>query len=313
MPLVKNVKFNGQFGVVVPYICQFTLDPKCRKRVNRNQIFLLSDSSCFMEWSLWEVGRLLDTGPSRSSHLDGLQAVLLPVPLRETLFLNVTRLNVCRKCIAVYFPLRAKKICTVKMAKYVTGIVGIILTGYNLQYPVMYEARFRKNGTGYCVIPGKYIPTLDIIDSVLYSIGPFALMSISNFAIVLKFMRAKCESVQNVSTESTNQALVKAANRGTAMLVTVSVTFLILTAPVGVDNALTKVIRLGKIPLYRAFMNSTQYLNHSINGFLYCIVGSRFRRGLYQLFCQKERVRGSFASYSTNNSGNTILTDTSLN
>ena len=215
------------------------------------------------------------------------------------------------KCIALYLPLKANTICTVKTAKWVTGVVGIILAGYDLQYLIMYEARFRKNGTGYCVLPGTYNLTLSTVDTALYSFGPFALMSITNFAIVLKFMRAKCRQGQNNSTESTNQALIKSATRRTAMVITVSITFLLLTAPNGVDNILTYFIRLGKKPLYRVFMNSTQYLNHSINGILYCIVGSRFRRELFKIFCRKERVSGMFGAHSTNRRRNTTVTITS--
>ena len=36
------------------------------------------------------------------------------------------------KCFAVYFPLKSKTVCTVKTAKWATGIVGAILTGYNI-------------------------------------------------------------------------------------------------------------------------------------------------------------------------------------
>ena len=35
------------------------------------------------------------------------------------------------KCFAVYFPLKSKSICTVKTAGWVSGIVGVILAGYN--------------------------------------------------------------------------------------------------------------------------------------------------------------------------------------
>ena len=73
---------------------------------------------------------------------------------------------------------------------------------------------------------------------MLYSFGPFTLMFATNFAIAFKFMRAKCRSSQNSLTESTNQALVKSATRGTTMVVTVSVTFLLLTAPAGVSDIL---------------------------------------------------------------------------
>ena len=63
----------------------------------------------------------------------------------------------------------------------------------------------------------------------------FVLMFITNFAIVFKFMRAKCENSQCNSSQSTNQALVKVATKGTAMVVTVSVTFILLTAPTAVS------------------------------------------------------------------------------
>ena len=100
-------------------------------------------------------------------------------------------------------------------------------------------------------------------------------------------MAAKYNGKQSNSTESTNQALVKVATRGTAMVVTVSVTLLLLTAPTAVPNALSYFIRLGSFLLYRAFMNLTQYLNHGINSVLYCIVGSIFRRELIKLFNRK--------------------------
>ena len=140
------------------------------------------------------------------------------------------------------------------------------------------------------------------VDSVLYSFAPFILMSFTNFAIIVKFMRAKCQSS---STESTNQALIKVATRGTAMVVTVSVTFLFLTAPTVVRMALWNVTQLSYYnPVYRAFMNLAQYLNHNINGVLYIVVGTRFRKELFKIICRKERPEG----FSVSNSGN----DTSL-
>ena len=181
------------------------------------------------------------------------------------------------KCIAVYFPLKSKRICTVKTAKWVTGIVGVILAGYNFQWFIVIETRIsRYSGGRSCGTRSDYYLTLKEVDAVLYSFGPFTLMCITNFAIVFQFIRSKCESMQNIATESTNQALAKSATRGAAMVVTVSVTFLILTVPIALNNALG--FRLHFSPVYNAFMNLAQYLNHSINGVLYCIVGSRFRQ-----------------------------------
>ena len=114
-------------------------------------------------------------------------------------------------------------------------------------------------------------------------------MFITNFAIVFRFMRAKCNGSN--SSQSTNQTLAKSATRGTAMVVTVSITFLLLTAPTAVNMALWQNIRLSNNTIYRAFMNLTQYLNHSINGVLYIIIGSRFRNELLKLFCKKRKIR----------------------
>ena len=110
-------------------------------------------------------------------------------------------------------------------------------------------------------------------------------MSATNSAIIFKFMTAKCK---NHSAESTNQALVKAATKLTTMVVTVSVTFIILTAPTAVNKALWNTIQISDNQMYRVFMNFTQYLNHSINGVLYCIVGSRFKNELRKIFCRKK-------------------------
>ena len=199
------------------------------------------------------------------------------------------------KCFAVYFPLKSKTVCTVKTAKWATGIIGIILAGYDSVYFFVYKS-LNVQSSYSCVIVGINWVNLRAVDSALYSFGPFTIMFISNFAIVFKFMRAKC---QINSTESTNQALVKVATRGTAMVVTVSVTFLVLTAPTGVHNAIRRWYGLATVhPEYRAFMNLAQYLNHSINGILYCIVGSKFREEIFKVICRirkKENVNNIYS------------------
>ena len=205
------------------------------------------------------------------------------------------------KCFAVYFPLKAKTICTTRTARWVTGIVGIILAGYDFIYLVDMNSVTITSGRRICRIKGSqdYKVILYAIDSVLYSFGPFTLMLITNFAIVFKFMKAKCN--ENNSSESTSQALVKSATRGTAMVVTVSVAFLLLTSPSAVNLRRSNNTQLIKNPLYRAFMNLTQYLNHSINGVLYIIVGSRFRKELLKIFSCKERPECLSRSHSVKN------------
>ena len=193
------------------------------------------------------------------------------------------------KCFAVYFPLKSKTVCTVKTAKWATGMTGVILMGYNLQWFFFVKSKYILSPGHYiCVATEYFHDSINFVDPVLYSFVPFALMFVTNFAIVLKFMTAKCN--QRNSTESTNQALSKAATRGTAMVVAVSVTFLFLTAPTAVHFASYTWYQLGNNPLYQVFMNLTQYLNHSINGVLYTIVGSRFKNELIKLFSRKKKI-----------------------
>ena len=191
------------------------------------------------------------------------------------------------KCFAVHFTCKSITVCTVRTAKWATWIVGVILAGYNILQFFDGESQFIKScGYRVCIVKIEFSKILYGLDSVLYSFGPFILMFMTNYAIVFKFMRAKCK---RNSTESTNKALAKSATRGTAMVVTVSVTFLFLTAPTAVYMALQHAIPLAKYPLYKVFMNFTQYLNHSINGVLYCIVGSRFRNEFLKILCRHIR------------------------
>ena len=191
------------------------------------------------------------------------------------------------KCFAVYFPLKSKSVCTVKTSKWATGIVGIILAGYDSMYFVAFDTFIKPSENKDCVLNEKYMIVLWSVDSVLYSFGPLALMFKTNIAIVFKFMTAKCKITNE--TESTDQAPAKSATRGTAMVVIVSVTFLLLNTPEGLRNAVPS-LALEEIPWYRVFMNFTSYLNHSINGVLYCIVGTRFRTELSKIFCRQNSV-----------------------
>ena len=200
------------------------------------------------------------------------------------------------KCFAVYFPLKAKIICTIRTAKWATGVAGVVLASYNSFYFLGMESFITPSGRHICVFKDGYFVILRATNSALYSIGPFTIMLITNFAIFFKFMRAKCN--ENNSSESTNQALVKSATRGTAMVVTVSVTFLLLTAPTAVNLTQSSGTQLSNNPLYHTFMNFTQYLNHSINGLLYMIFGSSFRKELLKIFSPKERSESLSFSHS---------------
>ena len=209
------------------------------------------------------------------------------------------------KYFAVYFAIKFKTVCILKMDKWMTGIIGVILTGYDSVYFVAFDTILNPSGSKVCILNVEYRVVLLSIDSIFYSFGPLALMLLTNVVIVFKFMTAKCKSN---STESTNQALAKAATRGTAMAMTVSIMFLVLTASTALYVALMFVIQESDKAIYVVLMNATQYLNHSINGVLYIIVGSRFRTELLKLCCQKEQPDATYFPHSLNNTGPGLVT-----
>ena len=92
----------------------------------------------------------------------------------------------------------------------------------------------------------------------------------------------------NCGTESTNQALGKTAMRGTAILITVSLTFIVLTGP---DSIYYTIFEHSIDQVIYVALRLPKTLNHGINGLMYCIVGSKFRQELLGLICCKKSSR----------------------
>ena len=204
------------------------------------------------------------------------------------------------KCLSVYFPLKSKAVCTVNTAIKVSVITGIILAGYNSIHFLAMEYRFLPwHGRHICpyMVSFKVFEFLKKVDNVLFLFGPFILLSVFNVAIVFKFMRAK---YKNNSTEHNNESLTKSATRGTAMVVTVSVAFLILTAPTAAFQAIPQAVKLGNNPLYSMLKDLGQFLSHSINFVLYTAVESRFRKEFLKLIFRKKSFDSTSSSRSSN-------------
>ena len=124
-------------------------------------------------------------------------------------------------------------------------------------------------------------------------------MCLANTAIIYKLMYIKYKGISH-----TNQSVNKSSTRGSVMFVTVSLAFIILTSPSAVDSAIK--LHISADPFGRLVIITLQYLNHSINGILYCIFGSKFREELLKVipFCRNNRM------YSSSTSINSMTTDT---
>ena len=204
---------------------------------------------------------------------------------------------VVEKCFVLYFPFKAKVICTVRTAKIVCLVLAVLYAIFNGQFFFITNLHTFSNGQKECLYsgaPGSYVQILMNVIAILYSFAPFVIMILGNGAILCKFMVVKWKS-RNASFESTNQALNKTEVSSVFMLVTISFAFFILTGPKAIAVHINK-----KIPLMvHVILFALYYLNHGINSVLYCISGSRFRKKLIQtLSCGKNNSNSSMNSTS---------------
>ena len=179
------------------------------------------------------------------------------------------------KFVALYFPLKTKTICTVRIAKRVSLFTTIPFLFFSGIVVYIGITKTEPNGNKWCSYGNASKKVKQIIFGIvwsgLYSYGPFVIMIIANCAIIYKFISSKLITDES-GPESTIQALSKSATRGTTMLLTVSFSFIILTAPIAIANILYKGMPDDVFTINVAI----EYVNHSINCVLYCISGSRF-------------------------------------
>ena len=198
------------------------------------------------------------------------------------------------KFFALYFPFKTKAMFTVSMARKVSLVTAIIFVGFNSQF-FFITKKFADEFGEYCYysVSWNYLSILfGTVVAILYSYAPFTFMILSNFAIICKFVTVKRRNGRS-NTESTSQALSKSTTTGIVLLLTVSFAFIILTAPILVANVVWPNSTI-PILIFKSLL-ALQYLNHGINGILYCIVGSRFRNELKSLFgCGKETRSTSY-------------------
>ena len=196
------------------------------------------------------------------------------------------------KFIALYFPLKSKSLCTVRMARRVSLVTALIFVAFDSQFLVFGKVLSDQYGK-YCYYSNVSNQHLNILFSIViaikYSFGPFVVMGCVNLAIIYKFIMASRQNRRG-GTESTTQALSKSVTKGTAMLLTVSFAFIILAGPIALANVIWEE---GTMPvLVFKSVIALQYLNHGINGVLYCISGTRFRTELLKTFtCLQKRQR----------------------
>ena len=198
------------------------------------------------------------------------------------------------KFIALYFPFKAKVVCTLRTAKWASLIIALFFIAFDAQFFYLKELQNVKGRQRCKYVNEKYGFVIERIKSIIYTSGPFTIMILLNLAFAFKFFMLTRK--KRNTFESTSQALNKSATRGTSTLLLLSITFIVLTGPATLHHTVTET--LDPI-LYNIFI-FLQFLNHSINAVLYCIVGSKFRTELIKIIkCCGMKETPTLTSHAT--------------
>ena len=179
--------------------------------------------------------------------------------------------------LAVWFPFKASKLCSLRRARLtVVGLASLILVG-NL-YHFWTTDLFMKFGGMTCstqdLTMSILVPWLNLI---IYSIIPFTFVLIFNVLIAVALFQTR------PSTRSTTDV-----HKLSCMLLAVSFAWLVLSTPYTVIDIVRHVDICGRSCASTRIViicYMFAYLNHSINFFLYCLTGRKFRNQLIKMCC----------------------------
>jgi hypothetical protein len=239
--------------------------------------------------------------------------------------------------IAVAIPLQANHLCTVKRAKLVCFSLACIMLLINIHFLFTHSLI-----NGECVHHKYFDLIMKIwpwIDAVIYSYIPLTLLIIFNILIVHNLIKSKKnikrlqneqhEPIKNYSIrhfiysifnnrsnqlellsnqplhqrQQQQQVSSSANKRLTLMLLVVSITFFITSVPIVTLQTIERNYQqFSNLVVLKGIFLALQYLNHSINFFLYAVTGKTFRKEFLALFvCVKvNNNRNDFSSVRVN-------------
>ena len=182
--------------------------------------------------------------------------------------------------IALYIPYKAERLCTVRSAKIVCSVLIIIATLLNLPHFFLqgtvnhdHEGHKTCNFTevGEIFAVGPYSTFMILI----WCFVPAIIMIIFSCLMAVKlYERLNKSTVQSRSAKSVTNTVV--------ILLTVSLTFAVLTLPFGVDFLVHH--DPFTYDAHKVVPNILLFLNQAVNFFLYCCTSKMFRNELRKMF-----------------------------
>lgn len=207
--------------------------------------------------------------------------------------------------IAVCRPQKHKAIRTANMAVKIIASLLLVQIAFNIHvfwtrgthYEQLESQKLSVDAhCGYTSRSTRYFWTnhQGWLSMVWYCFIPFSTMFILNIFIIRRLRRLKDSSLQRNASGMSSTGITKQANSMTRMLLCVTLYFMVVSVPVFVFTMFQHLLfynndavddhRIAKMELADASLTLLLYLNHSVNFFLYCLTGRRFRRELKVMF-----------------------------
>ena len=261
-------------------------------------------TSCFRQWlSLLNDSEVLSLSNASCKTFNFLSYTFFDIAVWLLIVMT------CERYLVVQFPLLSPKVASLHIARAAIIVLILVMCALNLHF--FWTVSLDSNEHCKYTEDSSHFHD-DVwpwIDATVYSFLPFIILLVFNILIIVVHRKAtilRKTTVRVHRSEITNHNNAGVQFRLSTMLITVTMTFLVLSAP----NVILICIRhkyfdfsvqindLRDIAVYRLVAMVTNfclYLNHAVNFFLYCISGERFRRELVNLFRRSRRRRPTWS------------------
>ncbi|XP_062604865.1 neuromedin-U receptor 2-like [Saccostrea cucullata] len=214
--------------------------------------------------------------------------------------------------VAVWFPLKAKIICTKRVAVALIVLVYVFILTYTSIWS--YASQITKNNICHPDVYDKSDPyevsrfgTFLLGGLSIYSLIPMCFLVTMTPLISIKLSRQGRKRKSMMGKSVRRKTASQDTNRTTVMLVGVMVAYILLISPVTALHMSAFFLRLNAFGsnalgflVFKEVSQILEQLNYAINFFLYVLTSSMFRNGLEELFgCRNSKSPGTSVKSSS--------------
>lgn len=265
---------------------------------------------------LW-VGQLTDDVRDQSTWL--CKAIIFLGYATSDLSVWLIIAVTAERYVAVCHPLIASSMCNVHRAKIVVIFLSAVFLLFNFHFFWTVDLSYNSyKGSLMTKCEASHAFTFLVnevwpwVDASVYSFLPFVIITVLNCCIIRKVLEARRhrDQMRNADISNYGDTHARPSNENgtklTCMLLTVSFSFLITALPTNISLIVTifwntqkhSTREIASFILGSTITELLMYINHSINFFLYCAAGKKFRRQFVQILCRRKKMRGSISDHS---------------